>query len=200
MTTISHVSALILAGGFSSRMGSDKAQLPWGDEDLLMHQVNKVRAMGIADVLVCGCQRELPQLRIVQDVYPHRGPLSGIHAGLLAALHDHCLVLGVDTPLIPAATLRALVDTHIRQQNSITILEHQGHWEPLIGLYEKRLASDAEAILKTPDTAVRRLFSLPGFATMRYTGDVRMLSDCNTREEYDQALTLDGRMAACAGE
>ena len=44
---VSRVSAAVLAGGKSSRMGRDKAALPFGGETLLAHQARKLRALGV---------------------------------------------------------------------------------------------------------------------------------------------------------
>ena len=53
------VSAAILAGGFSVRMGRDKASLPFGDVSLLEHQAQKLRMLGIEDIMISGSGMEI---------------------------------------------------------------------------------------------------------------------------------------------
>ena len=64
------VSAVILAGGFSVRMGCDKANLPFGSVTMLEHQAQKLRMLGIEDIMISGSERELAGTRCVPDIYP----------------------------------------------------------------------------------------------------------------------------------
>ena len=173
------LSAAVLAGGYSTRMGQDKAALPFAGGTLLTHQVRKLRALGIGDVLISGAEPGVP------DVYPHRGPLSGIHACLLAAKHDAVLFLSVDIPLVPETALLSLIEAHT---GGVTLLEYEGEIEPLIGIYDRALAEDCEAILKTERTSVRRLLDRVTVRTVPYTGDPALLLNCNTPENYQALL------------
>lgn len=187
------VSAILLAGGISSRMGVNKAELEWNGATLIEHQVNKVRALGIDDIIISGYPKPIEGTRFAADRYLMKGPLGGIHAGLLAAEHPHCLVLSVDAPLVPTETLAALIDTHIRCSNNITILSHGSRTEPLMGVYERRLGSIADEILQSDNTSVRVLFGEAGLSTFEYSGDERLLSNCNTPSEYSTLLLYAAR-------
>ncbi len=177
----SELSAAVLAGGYSTRMGRDKASLPFGSGTLLSHQIQKLQSLGVGEVLISGTEEGIP------DVYPHRGPLSGIHACLKRAKRDAVLFLSVDAPLLPEETLLSLIGAH---QGGITLLEHDGEPEPLIGIYDRSLAAACEAILKTERTSVRRLLDQAAVQTVHYTGDPALLMNCNTPETYRQLLTL----------
>ena len=178
---VRNCSGAVLAGGFSSRMGTDKAALPFGGMTLLEWQVQKLRALGIEDIMVSGKSLPAAGTRYVPDVYPHRGPLSGIHACLLAARNENILVLGIDTPLVPVSALRGLLEAHA---NDITVLCSGGVAEPLIGIYPTSLAAEAERILRTEDTAVRRLIERSELRRFDFDGDEMLLTNCNTPEEY----------------
>ena len=99
------ISGIVLAGGFSRRMGTDKAELKLGELTLLELQVRKLRQIGIADIMVSGCRKPVEGTRAIEDIYPHKGPMSGIHACLKAAKTEACLVVSVDVPLFPAEWL-----------------------------------------------------------------------------------------------
>lgn len=180
------VSAIILAGGLSSRMGSNKAELEWDGVRLIEHQVNKLRALGIDDIIISGYPQPVEGARFVADKYLLKGPLGGIHAGLLAAENSHCLVISVDVPLVPVEALSAMIDYHIRSANNITVLAHDDSIEPLIGIYERWLSKIAETILQTDRTSVRELFKKVGYSTVTYTGDPKLIKGCNTPQEYLQ--------------
>lgn len=181
------VSAAILAGGFSVRMGRDKASLPFGEVSLLEHQAQKLRMLGIEDIMISGSGMELAATRSVPDIYPHRGPLSGIHACLEAAKHGPVLFISVDTPLIPIETLQMLLDAH---RGGVTLLKHGEETEPLIGVYDKSLAPLCAEILQTEKAKVWQLIRQASLTTVAFTGDPMQLINCNTPAEYEAILRV----------
>ena len=181
------VSAILLAGGYSSRMGKDKAELDFRGHTLLEHQAEKLRSLGITDILISGYENARGGTRFVPDVYPHRGPMSGIHAGLCAAQNDHALVLAVDTPLVPKALLLELIEAH---RSGITLAEAEGRIEPLIGVYDKALSRACRQLLQGDSVSLHRLFEKADVHALGYQGDPRLLVNCNTPEEYRLALSL----------
>lgn len=182
---ITRVSAAILAGGKSSRMGRNKAALPFGGETLLAHQARKLRALGVKELLLSGAAEAVPGARLVPDLLPGRGPLGGLHACLSAASGEAVLVLSVDVPLVPASALAALIEAHA---GGVTLLEHGGVTEPLIGVYDASLAPEAGRLLLEGVGAVRLLAERADFRTVAYDGDPALLLNCNTPADYQKAL------------
>ena len=176
------LSGMVLAGGFSTRMGRDKATLMLGDRSMLEHQVQKLMHLGIQDVMLSGAGQTLPGCRTVEDIYPHRGPLSGVHACLAAARQKACLVLSVDVPLVPEEALSNLIGIH---QGGITALEHNGRVEPLIAVYDCSLQREAERLLKSEKTAIMRLLDGDLLHTVSWSGPAFLLTNCNTPEDYE---------------
>ena len=78
------MTGVVLAGGRNSRMGRDKASLPWQDSDFLQVIVKNLAPVCNELIVVTNVARQdvLPNVRYVTDIIPQRGPLSGIHAGL----------------------------------------------------------------------------------------------------------------------
>ena len=184
----SNTSAILLAGGKSSRMGTSKAELDFHGVSLLQYQVEKLRRLGIEDIVVSGKATTMEGVPFVPDVYPDRGPLGGIHAGLLAIKNASALVISVDCPLIPAPFLQKLIAAH---ESGITLAARDGVTEPLIGVYDKALAGLCQEILQGERTSVRRLHDAVGLSTVDYEGDRRLLSGCNTPEEYREILAYE---------
>ncbi len=177
------VSAILLAGGRSSRMGREKAELLFHGERLVQHQADKLRSVGVSDLLLSGYAGPVDGTRFVPDRFPHCGPMSGIHAGLLAAEHDAALVLAVDTPLVPPALLEELLRVH---REGITVVSCGGKWEPLIGVYDKAAAAACEELLQGEGYSLRRLFRMVPFSVLEYGGDPLLLMNCNTPEDYER--------------
>ena len=116
-------SLLLLAGGKSSRMGEDKAELLMDGESFLSCQIKKADRLGIREVYISGHDagrgyfpewRSKKQLHIhvVSDIYRERGPLGGIHACMKAVDTPYCLVLPVDVPQLPVEMLEELLLVH----------------------------------------------------------------------------------------
>ena len=179
---IEETSAIILAGGRSARMGMDKAKLRVGGKTLLELMVEKVRRLGVCEVVVSGCSECPAGTRYVPDLIPGRGPLSGIHAGLKQIRHRSSLVLPVDMPRIPEETLRLLIGAH--GCLPITALTLDNRPEPLVAVYDACLAPDCERILREEKTSPRRLFDMYGYCPVPYTKDPDLLINCNTPEEF----------------
>ena len=182
------VSAVILAGGRSSRMGVSKAELPWDGTTLLLHQLRKLRALGIRDLIVCGSVH-VEGAKSVTDIYPQKGPLGGIHAGLLAAKRESVLVTGVDTPLVPERIYRELIAAHT---GGSTVLAHGDKLEPLIAVYDRSLIPTAEELLLAGRCSVRGLLNEAWTKRFLCPLDEKLLCDCNTPEDYAAALKLRG--------
>ena len=97
-------SAIILAGGRSSRMGQDKALLQLNGKTMLQHTCDLAVAAGCHEVLI---SRNADGY--IQDEVANRGPLAGIAAALKQANHPCCLVLPVDMPALQPADLQPLL-------------------------------------------------------------------------------------------
>lgn len=116
MTAEADVSAIILAGGRSSRMGRDKTAIMFEGETLLQRVVSAAAEVASEIVLVGAPGQRLPAVTAagpvtaVEDAIAGEGPLFGMATGLAAAAGARCLVLGVDMPFLQPALLRLLVE------------------------------------------------------------------------------------------
>ena len=174
-------SAILLAGGKSSRMGSSKAELPFCGRRMIDYQVQRLFLLGIEDVAVAGYTGKVSGARCVPDEQPHLGPLGGLKSGLSEVKNDKCLVLSVDAPLVPFMVLFELMRRHRR---GITVAEHGGQLEPLIGIYDRSLADECAVLLREERASVRRLFDRADFQALHFEVDPLLLSNCNTPAEY----------------
>lgn len=187
-------SAIVLAGGKSSRMGRDKADLPFLGTSLLEYQISLLKHLGLDDIMVSGKDCSLPGVRCIPDLCPERGPLAGIASCMREARHESCLVMAVDTPLVREDTLRALLKAYAEGSEKITLLECQGHWEPLLAVYCSDLYPLAEKILETGRGSMRELIQSVPHRFLEYREDPELLMNCNTPEAYQRALALGKEM------
>lgn len=162
------ISGFVLAGGLSSRLGRDKAMLPWppeaspdgSRETLLQHSIARLE-MVCTTVSVCANRNDLPFAgAIIPDALPGSGPLGGIVAALESSTTDWNLMLAVDLPLLPVEVLRALVATALNQKSSVIspasslrrvaciLPQLDGLPQPLCGIYHRALLRGLKTTLE----------------------------------------------------
>jgi molybdopterin-guanine dinucleotide biosynthesis protein A len=109
------LSAAVLAGGKSRRMGTDKAILAVGADDRPMLAMVLERLSNVAaDVMVVGGDHEhYAQFgaRVVPDTYRDVGTLGGIHAAISQGTHEYCFVVACDMPFLNTALLAHMART-----------------------------------------------------------------------------------------
>lgn len=131
-------SAVILAGGKSSRMRRDKAFLEVGGRTLLERQIEIVQAAGAKETLISGredADYSTFVLRVLRDEFPDVGPLGGIHAALVTAQYPLVLVLAVDLPAMTSRFLNSLAMTSASGHGVIPRVG--GQVEPLAAIYPR---------------------------------------------------------------
>lgn len=100
------ITGLVLAGGKSTRFGSDKASAPLLDRPMLQWTVAALSEVCQALVIVAAKDQLLPQVEagppmtMARDMYEARGPLAGIVSGLSAVETPLCFVVSCDAPLV----------------------------------------------------------------------------------------------------
>ena len=111
MTTLP-VSAAVLAGGASRRMGRDKALLPYRGRPLLQAVLLRVEAVFPAPFVVTNTPERYPFLSCptVPDRFPGKGPLAGIEAALRHASAPFVFVCACDMPFLSEPLLRLLAE------------------------------------------------------------------------------------------
>lgn len=130
------VSAAIMAGGKSRRMGQDKAWIELDGEPLIK-RVADVLARVADEVIVVANDPKYASLglRVVRDRYPEGGALGGIATGIGAATHDAVLVAACDMPFLSADVWRVLL-RHAGEAD-VVIPRIGGEYETLHALYTK---------------------------------------------------------------
>jgi len=155
-TRIVNLSAVILAGGESRRMGRDKAWLLTEGQPLIARAVRTLREAGIAEIFIsgrAGTDYSALGCPVLLDREPGSGPLAGIERALEAADAELILVLAVDLPRMTAAFLQKLIQHCDRLTGVVPKLE--ARLEPLAAIYPKRCQFIARDCLSRGRLAVR---------------------------------------------
>lgn len=179
-------SAIILAGGKSRRMGQKKSTLLFQGKTFIEIILEKLKELGIRDILISGYEYKLndESVSFVEDCFPDKGPLAGIHAGLSRAINQTVLVLTEDAPLIPETFLRQLMEEHEKKNSQITVTSLGDRIQQFPGIYEKNLVPLCEKILQEEKSTVMKLIEKTGCLEVPFFGDEIIIRGCNTPEEY----------------
>ncbi|MFZ4522261.1 MAG: molybdenum cofactor guanylyltransferase [Bacteroidales bacterium] len=130
---------IILAGGQSSRMGTNKALIPYAGKPLIGYSIELALSL-TTDILICANNHDLDHLGfpVINDLFPVKAPLAGIHAGLTASSSDWNLVLTCDMPNVTKELIDGLI-AMVNDTVSIVLPHHHGYAEPLCGFYHRSL-------------------------------------------------------------
>lgn len=154
----SDVAGFVLAGGKSSRMGTDKAFLELEGRTLLSRMMNLVGGI-TSEVHIVGLRSKFePFGPVIEDLYPNRGPLGGIHAALSASGKDLNLILAVDLPLVEAAFLEYLIAKARAADVLVTVARAGGGWQPLCAIYRRGFLDLADRALQEGRNKIDPLF------------------------------------------
>ncbi len=187
---ISGVTGVILAGGESRRMGSDKSLLPIHGARFIDH-VHRTLSELFEDVVIVTNSPELYtdiDCRKVPDIYYAQGSLAGIHSGIFHAKHDRVFVVACDMPFINPTVVRDICAK--ADQGEVVIPVHHDGVEPLHALYGKSCLSAMEEELDAGKKRIIGFFPQVKVATITTPAwsevDPEGLSfrNINTPEEY----------------
>jgi molybdopterin-guanine dinucleotide biosynthesis protein A len=172
--------AFILAGGKSSRMGTDKAFLELGGRTLLTRAIEMAREV-TGQVRLLGDRDKFGRFgMVVEDVYSGSGPLGGIHAGLMSTITELNLMLAVDLPFIRPDFVGYLLAEAARAGAVVTVPRSGGIFQPLCAVYRKEFSEVAERALLAGKNKIGALFG---------EVDVRVIDDYELeRAGFDSAI------------
>ena len=205
---VSKWTGIILAGGQSSRMGTNKALLELNGSSVLTHIAEAIRPAVSRIIVSAGPNEAIYSLmgderfECIQDDYPGKGPLAGLHAALKASSTDWNLVSACDMPLLQTSFFDGLKKLTEQYPTSSAIVPCvEGRIHPLAGVYHRRILPELEQCLIHERLRVTRWLEQIGCryvetAELEQAGVLRpelQLSNMNTPEEFEHVrLRLHG--------
>jgi molybdopterin-guanine dinucleotide biosynthesis protein A len=158
------ISAIVLAGGRSSRFGRDKLAEPVHGKPLLSHAIESVRPWA-TEVLVVVAPAAAPTLppdvREIRDPVAFEGPLAGLLAGLQAAREGTVLVTAGDMPDLEPAIVAALLEALTAPEAEAAVLEEAGRARPLpMALLRDPARDAAQRLIEGGERRLRALLEV----------------------------------------
>lgn len=188
------MTAVILAGGRSSRMGTPKALLPFDGEPLIVHLVRKLQPLFSRIVVVAAPGQELPGMpvTIVHDEVAHQGPVGGICYGLRAVEDAFAFVTSCDSAFLNTSLIAHLVSRI--EHADVVVPRWDGRLQPLVAVYRTSLVPILEGQLAAGELRPVSLFErvrtqyVEEAEVRRFDPAGDSFFNMNRPEDYEEAL------------
>jgi molybdenum cofactor guanylyltransferase len=190
------LSAFILAGGKSTRMGRDKAFVQLAGRTLLERALELARSV-TQQVWIVGEREKFSAFApVTEDIFQGRGPLAAIHAALRASRSDLNLMLAVDVPFVRPEFLKYLVEQARASDALVTVPHSEKGFQPICAVYRRAFADFAESSLRTGENKIDPLFAQ---VTTRVINEKEILS-LGFSPEIFRNLNTPEDLRQCGGE
>lgn len=182
-----HITGIVLAGGKSRRMGTDKGLLPFQNSTFIQNTINHLKKV-VKNVIIIANHKKYEDfnIRVVEDIIKDSGPLGGLHSGLTCSKTELNVVLANDMPLVTSNFIKGLIEKFNLSYDALWCTAG-GKDIPLAGIYKKSVAFNCKKLLQNGE---KRLLELQTVAKIQkyevedaYTS---YLQNINTPEQYRQ--------------
>ncbi len=194
----SSTSAVVLAGGKSSRLGADKSLLLLAGQPLIVRTIQQLAVLSDDLIVVTNTPERLEPLgmavRLVTDERPGEGSLMGIYSGLKAARHPYALVVACDMPFLNPPLLHYMLS--VAPDHDVVVPRLAGMLEPLHAVYSRTCLPWMARLL---DEGRRKITAFFPYVNIRYVEedeierlDPLRLSfvNINTPQDWEEAQRL----------
>jgi molybdopterin-guanine dinucleotide biosynthesis protein A len=185
-----NVTGIILAGGKSRRMGSDKGLMIINGKPMVQYIIDELESLDIPVIIVSNNpQYEIFGFPVFEDSIKNKGPMAGIYTGLLHSNTEKNVVLSCDVPKISAKLIKQLVS---RANNSeVSILKHGDTLHPLIGIYRRSALVDLKNHLDNDRLKMKQFCIDRGCCLLEMSDDntefdAEGILNINTKEQLKQ--------------
>lgn len=203
--------AIILCGGKSTRMGRDKASLPFGEEQMLQRVARLVSQVIEPENIVCVAAdgQQLPvlarEIRVVRDRFSGRGPMEGLAAGIAVLKNSATTIYATscDVPLLRPAWIDRLFE--LLGDHDVVVPREGRFHHPLAAVYRSSVLPHIEELLVADQLRPVFLFDrcktceVPVEALRDVDPQLQSLLNCNLPEDYQAALVAAGLGPELAG-
>jgi molybdenum cofactor guanylyltransferase len=188
--------AIVLAGGRSSRMGRPKALLPFDGEPLIVHIVRTLQPLFDEIVVVAAPGQALPPMpvRLVRDDVAFQGPVGGIYYGLTASSGETCFITSCDSAFLNVNLIAHLLA--LSAGYDVVVAQWEGRLQPLHAAYRRTVLPILGVQLERGDLRPVNLFDkvrtrrVDEDEIRRFDPDGSSFFNMNTPDDYAEAQRL----------
>ncbi len=182
----SNVLGVILAGGKSSRMGTDKAQLSFAGNSMLTHTKQLLSQANVQNIVVSGKDYQCP------DIIENAGPLGGIHSVIKAYRPSAILVLPIDMPLMQPKLLEQLINTGQLTQQAVHFQQYEFPLYMPINAFSEQFFNQAFSQFSGKGPSIKSLLAAIPSKQLSVKHHQAFINT-NTPEHWQKALHLQAQ-------
>jgi molybdopterin-guanine dinucleotide biosynthesis protein A len=197
------MTSIILAGGKSLRLGRSKLLETIEGKSLIQWVVDRLASLSTEIIIATARGEVIPcssavRIKMVADIYPGKGPLTGIYSGLIASSSSQAIVVGCDMPFLSVGLLEYM--TQILADFDIALPRIGEMVEPLCAVYSRNCLAPIQELLEQDERQIRRLFSM---VKVRYVEEDEINSfdpehlsffNINSQDDLDRARKLAAKI------
>ena len=185
--------ALILAGGMSIRMGSDKSQLTYHSQTQELHTANLCHRLGLETYISKGYKSDkdfIGSFPIIKDQFKNLGPLAAILSAFSFDSKSAWLILACDLPFLNEDVIKTLLEKRQPEKLATCIqLEKNDFPEPLVAIYEPEMYPISLAFYSNGGSSPRQLLKENNIHSLSLKDELP-LTNVNTIMEKVAALKM----------
>jgi len=177
------IPAILFAGGKSSRMGTDKALLPFKNfKTLSEFQHHKLQQV-FNEVYISSKENKFDfDCNIIYDIYETNSPLIALLSIFETLDSENIFILSVDTPLVDNSIFNTLHEAH-NLNVDVTVAKSPKSLEPLCAIYNRSIVPQIKSVLKKDMHKLQHLLKLVNTQTVQFK-DATLFTNLNYMHEY----------------
>ena len=180
------VTGIVLAGGRSSRMGTDKALMLYKGRPLIEHAVGILRE--VSDMVVISANTDnysFTGCEIWPDAVQFNAAMAGIYSCIRRSATTWNVVLSCDMPLVDPGFLHLMLK-HKNDSNVLIPVHEDGHPEPLCAIYNRNVLHAMEQQIRKDNYSLRQLLFSSSFKSFPVSRKDRFrFANVNTTQDFD---------------
>lgn len=177
------ITAIILAGGKSSRMGEDKGLMLLNGKAMIQHIIDTVKTL-VDDVIIVSNQKGYNKFgyAVYHDSIKNAGPLAGLYEGLTHTKTKKNIVLSCDVPFVNNKVIKTLIENC--ENTDVVICENENKTHQLIGVYDKSCANFFKEELENNQRKVKLALSKLNTKTINLNHlDNQLFKNINSKDD-----------------
>lgn len=188
------MTAIILAGGKSSRMGQDKALLKFGEKTNVEHLVSLLEPIFSEILIIVDRRAKLGRLdlggaEIYEDLIRDHGPLAAMYTGLFYSSFKASCVLTCDMPFIDEVIIHDLLDFWKQGFDVICFEDPYGNDQPFPGIYRRSSRFLIRSLLERGENSMKWFLEVADVKSIVFERErMEVLTNMNHMEDYHHAL------------
>ncbi len=191
------LTTVIMAGGKSSRMGTDKSFIPLLGKPMIEHVLDAVAGLSQKQILITNKPADYAylDLPLYGDIYPDNGPLGGFHSALYHAATPYILIVACDMPWLNRSLLEYMIS--IRETADIIVPRWEKYPEPLHAIYSQNCL---DPITDNLESGLLKLTAFFGKVTVNYLERKTIAHYDPTGQSFQNVNTPDDLKQAIQGQ